>query len=86
MVVGVIPAGNSLDTGMKILDIEHSIPKRFRPDTLAEVELRFPANYTIPDSSFVGRLDLRKNLVFTIDPSESRDLDDALSMEHVSLA
>lgn len=69
---------------MKILDIEYSIPKSFKPELLAEVDRAFPPHYTIPDRALIGRVDYRDKLVFTIDQAESRDLDDAMSMEQVS--
>ena len=79
----MIPAGNTIERGLKILDIEHSIPKQFRPDTLAEVEQKYPVNYTFSPAALRGRQDFRNKLVFSIDPSESRDLDDALSLDLV---
>lgn len=37
--------------------------------------------WTIPESEFEYRRDLRRQCIFTIDPSTARDLDDSLSCE-----
>ncbi|OMJ21598.1 DIS3-like exonuclease 2 [Smittium culicis] len=38
------------------------------------------ANYSIPNSEILSRVDLRNELIFTIDPPSAKDLDDALSI------
>ena len=39
--------------------------------------------WVIPQSEYKIRRDFRRNCVFTIDPSTARDLDDAVSCEHI---
>jgi len=39
--------------------------------------------WIIPKAEIDSRLDLRSNRIFTIDPITARDLDDALSIDHV---
>ncbi|XP_045150247.1 DIS3-like exonuclease 2, partial [Echinops telfairi] len=52
-------------------------------DFSSEVLECLPQNFpwTIPQEEFSKRRDLRKDCVFTIDPSTARDLDDALSCQ-----
>ncbi|OMJ29624.1 DIS3-like exonuclease 2 [Smittium culicis] len=38
------------------------------------------SNYSIPNSEILSRVDLRNELIFTIDPPSAKDLDDALSI------
>ena len=39
--------------------------------------------WTIPEDEISRRMDLRKKRIFTIDPITAKDLDDALSVEHI---
>jgi VacB/RNase II family 3'-5' exoribonuclease len=39
--------------------------------------------WVIPESEIAKRLDLRNTRIFTIDPITAKDLDDALSVEHI---
>lgn len=39
--------------------------------------------WNIPEDEIKKRLDLRKKRIFTIDPKTAKDLDDALSVEHI---
>jgi DIS3-like exonuclease 2 len=39
--------------------------------------------WKIPEEEIKQRLDLRKMRIFTIDPLTAKDLDDALSIEHI---
>ena len=80
IVVGILPAGTNVERGMKILDIEYCIPKKFRNDTENEVARSF-TSFSIPSSEYGRRMDFRDHLTFTIDPEGSEDLDDALSIE-----
>lgn len=46
-------------------------------------ELDESGDWKIPEKEIESRLDLRKRRTFTIDPISARDLDDALSIEHI---
>ena len=81
IVVGVLPPGDTMEQGNHILDIEHSIPKKFKDNVLKDVDQVYKEGYTLPPSVFGNRLDYRDKLVFTIDPAGSLDLDDALSVD-----
>lgn len=84
IVVKVIPSGNMVSEAMPIIEIEHNIRRRFRTETEREVRQLFPPNYQFSNAVLKNRVDYRKTLVFTIDPAESTDLDDALSFEELS--
>jgi len=82
IVISMLPPGVTVESAMSILDIEYSIPRRFREATLAEVKLQHSAVLSqFPPGVLARRSDYRNSLVFTIDPPNSRDLDDALSFE-----
>jgi len=82
IVVSVLPPGVTVDTAMNILDIEYSIPRRFCEATLAEVRIKHSEVLSqFQPHVLAQRLDYRHKLVFTIDPPNSRELDDALSFE-----
>lgn len=55
----------------------------FPTEEFSDVALKClpPTPWTIPEREFEVRQDLREDCVFTIDPSSSRDLDDALSVK-----
>ncbi|BEJ00527.1 hypothetical protein CcaverHIS631_0503840 [Cutaneotrichosporon cavernicola] len=54
----------------------------FPTEEFSDVALKClpPLPWTIPEREFEVRVDLREDCVFTIDPANSRDLDDALSI------
>src|SRR5690606_34939949 len=57
----------------------HGLPLDFPPEVIAEAEAVRDRGITAED--FAGRRDLRDRLIFTIDPADARDHDDALSVE-----
>lgn len=83
IVVGVLPVGTTIDSGMDILNIEHYIPKSFKQTTVNEVDKLYPKTYVLPMSEYGQRLDYRGKLTFTIDAEGTEDLDDALSIEEL---
>ena len=85
VVVGALPAGVTIEDAMRIVSIEHHIPRTFKTDTLDEVKtlLSIRKSGALSAKSLKGREDYRSKLVFTIDPPHSKDLDDALSLEQL---
>src|SRR5690606_2535366 len=72
--------GPRTDTGVDVLAIlyAHGLPLDF-PDEVVE-EAEAIAARGIQPADLEGRLDLRDQLIFTIDPADARDHDDALSI------
>ncbi|MGH7444757.1 MAG: ribonuclease R [Longimicrobiales bacterium] len=59
----------------------HDLSVAFPPEVITEAESISARGITEED--LVGRTDLREHLVFTIDPADAKDHDDALSIEAV---
>jgi ribonuclease R len=72
------PGGKGVDT----LAVIHGrgLPDVFQRHVEEEAK-SFPDR--IPESELVRRLDLREKTVFTIDPADAKDFDDAVSLEHL---
>ena len=81
IVLGVLPPGTTIDHAMKILNIEYYIPKRFKKDTLEEVEKLYPSSYSIPLNEISSRFDCRDMTVFSVDVPDSKELDSAISIQ-----
>lgn len=60
--------------------LEHDAPIEFSKETEIEV-LRLPMQ--VKEEECLHRLDLRKELIYTIDGEDARDLDDAVSIQKV---
>jgi ribonuclease R len=65
-----------LDT--RILVGRHGLRESFPAEALAEAEKLGPE---VPEQAKAGRLDLRDQVVFTIDGADAKDFDDAVSLE-----
>ncbi len=74
-----IPHGKDFKTGMGILYEDHNIRRNFSKELRTSVARDFDENWQVP-SSEKGRSVYRDN-VFTIDPPNSQDLDDAISIQ-----
>jgi ribonuclease R len=72
--------GRPGDKDLDILSIIHSmgLSVKFPGQVLKEVE---SLSSDFEESVFKGRLDLRDKLIFTIDPDDAKDFDDAVSLE-----
>jgi ribonuclease R len=73
--------GRHGEAGVDVLSILHAyeLPAEFPPEVESRAEALRDAGIAAADIQ--GREDLRELLVFTIDPSDARDHDDALSIE-----
>ena len=63
---------------MQALAAEYGLSKEFPREVMREVE-KVPEQ--IPAEEIAKRLDLRKATIFTIDPEDAKDFDDAISLE-----
>jgi len=75
--------GRSGEKDVDILSVIHAfdLPLRFPKSASDEANCSQP---NIPDSTIENRIDLRERLVFTIDPEDAKDFDDAISLETLS--
>ncbi len=71
------------DPGVDVLAVihGHELPLAFPPDV--EAEAAAVTERAITAGDLEGRLDLRERLIFTIDPADAKDHDDALSIRRV---
>ena len=74
-----ISHGKDFKSGMEILYEEHNVRRKFDKELRKKVTKEFTENWQVPTSE-KGRRLYCKN-VFTIDPAESMDLDDAISVK-----
>jgi len=72
--------GHINDPGMDILSVaaKHGINDIFSDEVMREVDL-IPDK--VLDDEYVGRRDLRDDIIFTIDGDDTKDIDDAISIE-----
>lgn len=75
--------GPATDAGVDVLAIlyGHGLPDTFPPDVRDEASAIHERGLLEEDVQ--GRLDLRERLIFTIDPADARDHDDALSIRAI---
>jgi ribonuclease R len=80
-VLEVLGKSGSRDTEIISLAREFELKYKFNKETLAEAE---KINLKNSAEDIKGRLDFRNHNVFTIDPEDAKDFDDALSIEKLS--
>lgn len=80
VVVGVLPTEGSLQNSMHILRIESRNQMGFGDSAQLEIENNFPECFTLPELELSKRMDCTSMMTFTIDPPDSTDIDDALSI------
>ena len=79
IVVKILRKGETSKDSLEIAYAEHGVRKSFKDETTKEVQKKFPSSWSIPKSEYLSRQKI--STAFTIDPPDSRDLDDALSIE-----
>ncbi|MBR5398481.1 MAG: ribonuclease R [Bacteroidales bacterium] len=75
-IVDVLGKPGDNDTEMHAILSEYGLPYKFPAEVEAEAE-KIPKKITAKDLE--GRKDLRKECIFTIDPADAKDFDDAVS-------
>ena len=87
VILKVHKANNNIQANYKSLCLQHQIPTLYRESTMQEVAsimTKMPVE-PLPVYSD-GRIDMTDTLkAFTIDPPGSRDLDDAISVQEISI-
>ncbi|XP_038049676.1 helicase with zinc finger domain 2-like [Patiria miniata] len=78
-----LPQAECKETGLRILKLIYGVKDDWKSDIIEEVESKFPDDWEIPEAEIQSRCDARNQFAFTIDPQESQDLDDALSVDYV---
>lgn len=79
-VVEVLGRAGEVSAEIQSVIREFRLPREFPPMVMGEAE-RFPGS--IPEAEIRGRLDLRNDICFTIDPEDARDFDDAVSLQEL---
>ncbi|XP_030838165.1 helicase with zinc finger domain 2-like [Strongylocentrotus purpuratus] len=79
-VVEELDHGDTEQNGLKILRLVHGIKDQCEPAAIEQMHQAFPEGWSIPDEAVQKREDFRTTkTIFTVDPPESTDLDDAIS-------
>ncbi|OGU40151.1 MAG: ribonuclease R [Ignavibacteria bacterium RIFOXYB2_FULL_35_12] len=77
-IIELIGKSGTKDAEISSIAHEFNLPLKFSPKTLEEAE-RISENFSQEDLK--NRIDFRNQSVFTIDPVDAKDFDDALSIE-----
>lgn len=77
-IIEVLGKAGSFDVEIASIAREFELPYKFPNSVLKEVE---KITEEIPESEFKKRIDLRDKIIFTIDPEDAKDFDDAVSVE-----
>jgi len=79
-VVEVLGKPGANETEMHAILAAYGLPYKFNPDVEKAAE---SISATISSADLAGRKDFRKTTTFTIDPSDAKDFDDALSFKEL---
>ena len=83
IIVRMLPRGEDFKSSLEIAYAERGIRRVFKDDAMKYVKEKFPPQWLIPENEYATRTKIDK--AFTIDPPTSLDLDDALTIESISL-
>ena len=83
IIVRMLPRGEDFKSSMEIAYAERGIRRVFKEDATKYVKEKFPPQWLIPENEYATRTKIDK--AFTIDLPTSLDLDDALTIESISL-
>ena len=81
VVVGVLPSGLDISTGMTILDIEHSVGNDHQPESNLEVEHTYQQNYQLDHDVYQSRVNLTERWCLTVDNPLAEDTENAFSID-----
>uniref|UniRef100_A0A8C0FWF6 RNB domain-containing protein n=1 Tax=Chelonoidis abingdonii TaxID=106734 RepID=A0A8C0FWF6_CHEAB len=77
IVTDILPMALTLEEGLKILDLEYGLTKKY-PSKVTKELAKITSSKSNPPKE--NRRDCRGYLTFTVDPPGSKDLDDAISV------
>ena len=77
-IVDVLGMPGENDTEMHAILAEYALPYRFEPEVENAAD---QISDQITERDLKGRRDFRNTLTFTIDPTDAKDFDDALSLQ-----
>ncbi|XP_050774201.1 helicase with zinc finger domain 2 isoform X2 [Gopherus flavomarginatus] len=77
IVTDILPMALTLEEGLKILDLEYGLAKKYPSEVTKELAKITSSKSNPPKEN---RRDCRGYLTFTVDPPGSKDLDDAISV------
>lgn len=80
-IVEVLGRSHDPRTEHSAVFVQYGLQKEFPPAVEAEAKR---VGVPVTEEQVVGRLDLRQHNVFTIDPDDAKDFDDALHIEHLA--
>lgn len=83
VVIGILPSGIDITTGMSILDIVHHVVYDHLPESNLEVEHTCHQAYQLDAEVYQSRVDLRTRWCFTIDNQLAEDTDNAFSIDEI---
>lgn len=81
-IISVLGIAGDVKTEFKALIKKYGLNKKFPKSVVSELgRMRESGELEISDDEIKGRLDLRDKTIFTIDPADAKDFDDAVSIE-----
>ncbi|XP_071490369.1 3'-5' exoribonuclease HELZ2-like [Diadema antillarum] len=80
VVVEELEPGTTAKQGLHILKLVHGVKDKFKVAVDNYLQANFPPEWTIPKAEYEQRPNLTDKKIFTIDPQDSEDLDDAVSV------
>ena len=83
VVVEELEPGDTPRHGLHILKLVHNVKDKFKVTVDEYLQKNFPTGWRIPNAEEARRIDFRDRKIFTIDPQDSEDLDDAVSLQIV---
>jgi ribonuclease R len=81
-IISVLGKAGEVKTEFKALIKKYGLSKKFSKDVVSELkQMREKGELEISEDEIKGRYDLRDKTIFTIDPVDAKDFDDAVSIE-----
>ncbi|XP_013417543.1 helicase with zinc finger domain 2 isoform X2 [Lingula anatina] len=81
IVIGVLPRGDTIPSGLRILSIEYSIARKFSVEAMIELQHLYPPSYSPPQPVISDRLDFREKMTFAFKSPGSLYIDNCYSIE-----